>query len=157
MLNPASRGAILGLTLAHKKSDIDRSVFEGITYESRLIIETFKKAGIPIQSFVVAGGGAKSPFWLQLKADIIGKPMKVPETTEASAMGAAMLAAVGSGVYKNLEEAVDNFCRIDFVYEPNFQNKKIYDRIFPLYCDLYDAVIKINCKLSALDFQKESN
>ena len=153
MLNPASRGAILGLTLAHKKSDIDRSIFEGITYETRLIIETFEKTGIPIDSFVVTGGGAKSPFWLQLKADIIGKPMKVPETTEASAMGAAMLAAVGSGVYKNLEDAVEHFCRIGSVYEPDLQIKKLYDRIFPLYRDLYDAVIDINSRLSALDFQ----
>ena len=157
MLNPASRGAILGLTLAHTKSDINRSIFEGITYEARLIIEAFEKTGIPIHSFVVTGGGAKSPFWLQLKANIIGKTMKVPKTTEASAMGAAMFAAVGSGVYNNLEEAVDYFCRIDSVYEPDLQIKKQYDRIFPLYRDLYDAVIDINSRLSALDFQEAGN
>jgi len=153
LLNPASRGAILGLTLAHEKSDLDRAVFEGITFEARLIVETFQQAGIPIEKFIVTGGGAKSPFWLQLKADIIGKPMGVPETTEASAMGAAMLAAVGSGYYSGFEEAVSRFCRTKAVFEPVADNEEKYNRIFPIYRDLYDAVIDINTRLSGLDFE----
>jgi len=154
MLNPSSRGAILGLTLAHKKSDLDRAIFEGICFEARLIIETFEKAEIPIDAFVVTGGGAKSPFWLQLKADIIGKPMKVPETTEASAMGAAMLAAVGSGFFINFEDAVKNFCRIKAEYFPEQSAKGRYDHIFNIYQDLYQSVIDINTRLSRVDFEK---
>lgn len=153
MLNPASRGAILGLTLAHKKSDLDRAIFEGITFEARMIIETFEEAKIPIDAFVVTGGGAKSPFWLQLKADIIGKPMKVPETTEASAMGAAIFASVGSGFFSSLEDAVDHFCRIKAVYDPNPTTQKRYDRIFPIFQDIYQAVIDINSRLSKMNYE----
>jgi xylulokinase len=151
MLNHESRGAILGLTLAHTKADLDRSIFEGITFESRLIIETFENEGIPIETIMVTGGGAKSSFWLQLKADIFGKPMNVPETTETSAMGAAMFAAVGSGFYSNFDEVVRNFCRIDAVFEPHIESKAQYDHIFPLYKDLYNAVISINTRLFRLD------
>lgn len=152
MLNPSSRGAILGLTLSHKKSDLDRAIFEGITYEARLIVESFEESGIPIEAFMVTGGGAKSPFWMQLKADIIGKPMKIPQTSEASAMGAAMLAAIGSGRFANLKEAADHFCRTIKTYYPDPKNTKKYDQIFPLYRNLYNSVVEINTHLSAIDF-----
>ncbi|MCJ7518987.1 MAG: FGGY family carbohydrate kinase [Anaerolineaceae bacterium] len=152
MLNPSSRGAILGLTLSHDKSDLDRAIFEGITFEARLIVESFEESNIPIDAFMVTGGGAKSAFWMQLKADIIGKPMKIPQTSEASAMGGAMLAAVGSGRFANFEEAAGNFCRTAKTYHPDPNNTKKYDQIFPLYRNLYDAVIDINTQLSAMDF-----
>jgi xylulokinase len=148
-LNPNSRGGIVGLTLAHSKADLNRAIFEGITFEARFIIESLESSGIPIKELVVTGGGAKSPFWLQLKADITGKRIVVPEVTEASLLGAALLAGVGAGVYSSLEDAVDRACRTVSVYEPRSEVTPIYDQIFPIYKDLYDALIDISRRLAA--------
>jgi xylulokinase len=106
-LDPNSRGAVLGLTLSHTKADLSRAVFEGITYEARLIIESLESCGIRIDELVVTGGGAKSSFWLQLKADITGKRVVLPRVKEASLLGAATLAGIGAGIYQNVDEAVN--------------------------------------------------
>jgi xylulokinase len=148
-LNPNSRGGIVGFTLAHSKADLSRAIFEGITFEARFIVESLESSGIPIKELVVTGGGAKSPFWLQLKADITGKRIVVPEVTEASLLGAALLAGVGAGVYASLEDAVDQACRTVSAFEPNSDVSAIYDRIFPIYKDLYGAFIDISGRLAA--------
>jgi xylulokinase len=149
-LNPQSRGAIVGLTLGHTKNDLNRAVFEGITFEARYIIDSLEQSGIPIEELVVTGGGAKSDFWLQLKADITGKRIVVPEVTEASLLGAALLAGVGSGVYRSLEDAVQRTCRTVSTYEPQPDRVVLYDRIYPIYKDLYDALIDVSGRLSTL-------
>ena len=130
-LDPASRGAIFGLTLAHTRDDLSRAVFEGITLETRYLLESFESAGIRIDSLAVTGGGAKSPFWLQLKADVTGKVIRVPRVTEASLLGAAILAGVGAGVYSGVEEAVERVCRVEGEYHPDPAAAKVYDRLFP--------------------------
>ncbi|MGD8752780.1 MAG: FGGY family carbohydrate kinase [Anaerolineales bacterium] len=147
-LSPNSRGAIFGLTLAHEKSDISRAIFEGITFEARYIIESLESCGIPITDLVVTGGGAKSAFWLQLKADITGKRIVVPEVTEASLLGAALLAGAGAGLYSSLEEAVTRACRTVTTYEPQQETVAIYNKLFPIYRDLYDATIDISGRLT---------
>jgi xylulokinase len=147
-LNPNSRGGIVGFTLAHNEADLSRAIFEGITFEARFIIESLESSGIPIKELVVTGGGAKSPFWLQLKADITGKRIVVPEVTEASLLGAALLAGVGAGVFSSLEDAVDRACRTVSAFEPRPERTATYDRLFPIYKDLYDAFIDISGRLA---------
>ena len=147
-LNPGSRGAIFGFTLGHTKADLSRAIFEGITYEARLIIESLESCGICIEELVVTGGGAKSRFWLQLKADITGKQIVVSRVTEASLLGAAILAGVGAGVYHDLEDAVGRTFGAINVFNPDPAAKAIYDQRFPIYRDLYDAVIGISSRLA---------
>jgi xylulokinase len=147
-LNPASRGGVFGLTLGHTKSDISRAIFEGITYEARFIIESLESSGIEIKELVVTGGGAKSEFWLQLKADITGKRILLPKVTEASLLGAAVLAGVGSGIYQNVESAVDRVFEATISYEPNPALVATYDQYFDVYKDLYDSVIDISGRLA---------
>jgi len=146
-LNPDSRGVILGLSLGHTKADLNRAVFEGITYEARFIIESLESSGIRINELAVTGGGAKSPFWLQLKADITGKRVIVPQVTEASPLGAAMLAGVGAGIYRSLEDAVARVCAVKDTFEPDPSVRAAYDQIFAIYRDLYDATISISERL----------
>jgi xylulokinase len=138
------------MTVATTKADIFRSVFEGICYEVRLILDSFENAGIPISELKVSGGGAKSPFWLQLKADITQKVCKVPGTTEASLLGAAMLAATGVGIYKDLEEAVDVVSKDIATYEPNKDLADFYSERFELYKDLYHKLLPVNSNIRAL-------
>jgi xylulokinase len=148
-LDPASRGAIFGLTLAHTRDDLSRAVFEGITLETRYLLESFESAGIRIDSLAVTGGGAKSPFWLQLKADVTGKVIRVPRVTEASLLGAAILAGVGAGVYSGVEEAVERVCRVDGEYHPEPAAAKVYDRLFPLYQEVYAAALETSKRLAS--------
>jgi len=149
-LNPDSRGTILGLTIANSKADIYRAIFEAVCYEVRVILDSYESAGIPINELKVSGGGAKSPFWLQLKADITQKVCKVPGTSEASLLGAAMLAATGVGIYKNLEEAVSVVCKDVATYEPNTSLAKEYDNRYQVYKDLYHGLLPINARIRAL-------
>jgi xylulokinase len=149
-LCPDSRGTILGLTIAHTMGDIYRAIFEATCYETRVILETFEGAGIPIKELKVSGGGAKSPFWLQIKADITQKLVAVPAAIEASCLGAAMLAATGVGHFKNLEETVDVICKDVAIYEPNPAMAEIYDRQFAVYKDLYNALLPLNARIRSL-------
>lgn len=149
-LNPDSRGTILGFSIASTKADIYRAIFESVCYEVRVILESYEKAGIPITELKVSGGGAKSPFWLQLKADITQKVCKVPATSEASLLGAAMLAATGIGIYKNLEEAVAVVCKDVETYEPDRALIKEYDTRYQVYKDLYHALLPINARIRKL-------
>ena len=149
-LCPDSRGTILGLTITHTINDIYRAIFEATCYETRVILESFETAGIPIQELKVSGGGAKSPFWLQLKADITQKIVRVPAVTEASLMGAAMLAATGVGHFANIDEAVDSVCRDIATYEPNQKFAEIYNRQFYVYKDLYNTLLPLNATIRRL-------
>jgi xylulokinase len=147
-LNAGSRGVLLGLGQHHNKADLSRAVFEGITYEAKIIIESLEESGIPISQLVVTGGGARSPFWLQLKADIFQKRIVVPAVTEASLLGAALLAGVGAGLFPDLETAVDRCCRVRARYEPNARLSPAYERMWAIYRDVYPAVIDLNERLS---------
>jgi len=149
-LNPDSRGSILGFTIANTKADIYRAIFESVCYEVKIILDSYENAGIPIKELKVSGGGAKSPFWLQLKADITQKVCKVPGTSEASLLGAAMLAATGVGIYKNLEEAVDVVCKDVASYEPNTALSGTYESHYQVYKDMYHALLPVTSRLRAL-------
>jgi xylulokinase len=150
-LSPDSRGTIMGLTIANSKADVYRAIFEATCYEVRVILDSFEDAGIPISELKVSGGGAKSPFWLQLRADITQKVCKVPGTSEASLLGAAMLAATGIGIYKNLEEAVEVVCRDVASYEPNPQLVEEYQRRYEVYRHLYHLLLPINARVRSLN------
>ncbi|MBS7610972.1 hypothetical protein KEJ27_01975 [Candidatus Bathyarchaeota archaeon] len=135
-----ARGLIIGLTVAHGKPELIRAIVEGITYELRLNIETLEKLGVEIEEIRTVGGGARSKFWLQLKADITGKRVVLPDITEASSAGAAMLAGLGAGLYKDVDDAISKFYREFKVYQPNLNVKKTYDRFYRVYVKLYPAV-----------------
>ena len=149
-LEPASRGTILGLTVSRSKADIFRAIFEGMNYEVRLILESLEQAGIAISELKVSGGGAKSPFWLQLKADITQKKVTVPAVTEASLFGAGILAATGVGLYSSLEDAVDRTARDVAEYHPNQDLAATYDRHYQVYKELYTGLLPINRRIQSL-------
>jgi xylulokinase len=146
-LNADSRGAILGLNLSHTKADLSRAVFEGIAYEARIIIESMESSGLRIDELVATGGGAKSRFLLQLKADVTGKQVVLPRVAEASLLGAAMLAGVGAGVYADVAEAISRVSRIEAVFEPVAATKRLYDERFTLYRELYQTVVNLSARL----------
>ncbi len=147
----ASRGAILGLTLNTTREQIVSAVLSGVTYEMKLNLELLRSAGVEIGRLRAIGGGAKSRIWVQRKADIMGIPVAVLETTEAASLGAAMLAGKAAGIVKDLGEMAREVVRIKSVCEPDAKRHATYEKIFAVYRSLYPALRSINHALAVLD------
>jgi xylulokinase len=115
---PGSAGAVFGLTLATTGTDLVRAALEGIAIDLALAIDALRAGGSPLRACTVAGGGARSPWWMQLKADLLGIPVEVSEQAEPGTLGAALLAGAGSGAYGSLREAATR-ARIARRFEPD--------------------------------------
>ena len=135
----ASRGAILGLTLAHTKADLARAILEGLTYELRLNLEVLKSGGVVIDQLRAIGGGARSDLWLQIKADITGIPVARPRITEAASWGAALLAGAAAGIFPSAAQAAAGLLSIERVYTPDPQRAARYSELYGLYREVYPA------------------
>lgn len=138
--DPKSKGIIIGITLATKKEDIAKSIIDGVTYEAKRNVENFESSGIKINELRAIGGACNDKKWLQLKADIIGKPITIPSVTEASSLGAAILAGIGIGIYKSFQEAIDNCIEINEEYLPNEKNYKLYEEKYRLYTQIHPLI-----------------
>ena len=149
---PQARGVLLGLTLATNKNDINRAILEGICLEIRSMIEAAHQLGIQIDELRTWGGGAKSPLWNQISADIYGVPMVKTTIREAGLAGAAICAGVGIGLYRDVAEGAENFVRIEERYEPNPKLRSRYDEMYDLYQTIYKTLIDSRAfeRLSAL-------
>ncbi len=142
-----SKGAFVGLTLSTTLEEIFKGILDGLTYELKLNIETMRSAGIALEEVRAVGGGAKSPLWLQTKADILNMPIVTLKCKEAGCLGAAILAAVGSGVYPDIESAVNSMVRVEQTYMPNAQSAARYAEKYSVYKKLYPALKSIQAQL----------
>jgi xylulokinase len=147
LFDVGSKGALVGLTFATSKTDIAKAILDGLTLELRLNLDVLKQGGIMIKELRAIGGGAKSEAWLQLKADITGIPVSTPQVTEAAGMGAAILAGVAAGIFRDPATAIDEHLQITKTYQPNPKIKALYDERYELYKNLYPALRDINHKL----------
>jgi xylulokinase len=138
--NGAARGVFFGLTLAHTRAHMMRAVLEGSAYALRDILEAMTASGLEPRRLTIVGGGAKGPLWRQIKSDVTGLPVRVPASVETTAAGAAMLAAVGAGIYPSCAEAADRF--VSFLpdeHVPDPDAGAVYDEAHTLYRDVYEA------------------
>jgi xylulokinase len=142
-----SKGAILGLTFGTTRATIAKAILEGLTFELRTNLDLLRDAGIEIAALHAVGGGARSPLWVQLKADICQVPLYVPDVTEAACLGAALLAGVASGVYPDLQSAVTQTVRLDRRVEPQADRVSAYDARYQLYRQVYPTVIDLQRRL----------
>lgn len=138
-MDAGSRAAILGLDLTTDRFTLYRGVLEGVTMEMKQNLERLKEFGAVPRRIIAAGGGAKSPPWLQMKADIFDCPIETLRGSEAGAAGTAMMAAVACGLLPDLREAVNRFVHRNEVYVQG-KNSEAYQRIFKRYRRVYDAV-----------------
>ena len=139
--NGAARGVFYGLTLAHTRDHMTRAILEGSAFALRDILTAMRDAGLDVQRLTIVGGGAKGPLWRQIKADVTGLPVRVPTSVETTATGAAILAAVASGMHASVGEAVAAFVsyRPD-VHEPDPATSADYDEAYERYRRVYDAL-----------------
>jgi xylulokinase len=143
-LDPLSSGAILGLSLATRREDVSRSVLDSLNYELRLNIETLEELGIPIEEIRAVGGGAKSTRWLQMKADVFGKPVTSLALSEAPCLGAALLAGAAIGTYESVDEGVSTAVRVGDTYEPDMKAHTRYTEKFEVYRKIYPVLRRID-------------
>ena len=143
----ASRGAILGLTFSTSRTDLAKAILEGLTYELRLNLDLLRDGGVAIDVLRAIGGGAKSPLWLQLKADITGIPVITPRITEAAAFGAALLAGVGVGLWPTAADGASRFLELTDTFEPDAPRHTAYSRLYEEYREVYPAVAPISHRL----------
>lgn len=135
-----AKGVFYGLDYSKSKAHITRAVMEGVAYSLRHNIEAAASAGAAVGTMRAMGGAANSTFWTQLKADITGKPIEVPASDTATTLGAAILAGVGVGVYRDFAQAVSQTVKVRRRHEPNDVNKPEYDRGYDTYLELYSAL-----------------
>lgn len=139
----AARGTFMGFTLAHTRAHFARALLEGSCYAVRDILDRFTAMDVPPRELRVMGGGARSPLWNQIKADVTGLPVKVPHTTETTALGAALLALVGIGECATLQEASARTVRLVEQYEPNPQTQARYHDAYALYRETYFTLLPV--------------
>jgi xylulokinase len=147
----ASRGAILGLTLNTTRAEIVSAVLSGVTYEMKLNLEMLQSAGVGIARLRAIGGGAKSAVWTQRKADIMGVPVAVLETTEAASLGVALLAGQAAGLVADLKAALAGAVRFAYVCDPDPGRAREYAERYEVYRDVYSSLRDVNHRLAALD------
>jgi xylulokinase len=128
------KGAILGLDLSTKREDILRALLEGVAFEIKLNLDILKKSGYEVKELRVIGGGARSQKLIQLKADVIGMPITIPDVTEAGCMGVAMLAKAAH-TRQDVSYIAKNW--VNLVSEIIPQNQDFYNKKFSLYKNLY--------------------
>jgi xylulokinase len=138
----AASGAFWGLRQEHDAFDMAAAVMEGVSFVLRKNCDHMAKAGLTPTAIIATGGGAKSPIWCQLQADITGLPVRIPGEKEAACLGAALIAAVSDGRFAGFDEAVDATVTFSHRYEPN--PTPHLERKFRRFNALYTATLSLN-------------
>jgi xylulokinase len=141
--NALARGTFMGFTLAHRREHFMRAILEASAYALRDITDQMLRMGLPLQEIRIVGGGARSPLWRQIKADVTGLPVSLTETVETTALGAAILALAGSGLYGSLAEAVALCTRVVETREPDPKARAIYEEYYQLYRAAYFSLLPV--------------
>ena len=135
-----AKGVFFGLTGRHGRGHLVRAVLEGITYAMNDSLEIVRELGLQIDEIRATGGGAKSPFWLQLQADIYGAPVVTVDASEGPAYGAALMAAVGVDLFSDLVTAAETLVRVTSAVEPDEKHKAIYRDFYQVFKGLYPSL-----------------
>lgn len=141
--NEAARGTFSGFTLAHTRGHFVRALLEGSAYAVRDITSQMQQAGMELSELRVMGGGAKSRLWNQIKADVTGLPVSVPDVLETTALGAAFLSFVGIGMYASLSEASENMVHVRERIDPQSEAQTVYTEAYERYRQTYFALLPV--------------
>ncbi len=138
--NPNARGTFTGITMDTTREDMTQAVLEGVAFALRDSLEVAKSLGIPITRTKICGGGAKSPLWCKMIANILNLKVDKIESEEGPALGAAMLAAVGCGVYGSVEEIAEKMVKVVDTIEPDPAIAAKYDEKYAQFRQIYPAL-----------------
>jgi len=138
--NANARSAFIGMSFAHGRPEMTRAIMEGVALEVRDMMDGWFKAGIDITKLRLGGGASKSSLWNQIQADVYGLPVETLKTSEATALGAAILAGLGAGVYSSIQDAVSDMVEVKEHYEPNLQNMQVYEDMYQAFVQAYEGL-----------------
>ena len=139
-LDPNARAAFVGLTANQTTAHLARAVMEGVAFSLRDCLEIFRGLGAPIDTIRLGGGGAKSPLWRQIQADVYRRTVERTTVDEGAAFGAALLAGVGAGAWRSVDDACTQAIKIADRVEPDPDSADILDQNFETYLNLYPAL-----------------
>lgn len=141
--NPNAKGVYYGLDFAKTKEHFIHAAMEGVAFSLKHNLDVAEEAGAQVEVLKAMGGSANSLLWTQIKSDVTGKPIVVPSSDTATTLGAAILAGVGVGIYKDFEEAVRRTVVNKRYHVPNEDNRRIYDKNYHTYLKVYENLKEI--------------
>lgn len=150
LMDNNARGAFIGLTAMHTRRDLLRAVMEGIVYGLRQNFDTMRTLGVTADAMLACGGGAKSPFWRQMMADVYHMPVKTVTVSEGPALGAAILAGVAAGIYADVPTACAKLVEEKEPVLPIAENEGEYEKFYNYYLTLYPALKDCYAELATL-------
>ncbi|MEW6228551.1 MAG: FGGY family carbohydrate kinase [Bacillota bacterium] len=137
---PNARGVLFGLTTRHSKRHVMRAIMEGVNFDLRQSLEIIEGSGVTVSEIRATAGGARSPVWCQIKADVYNKPIVALEESEGGVIGSGILAAVGAGLYESIEDAASAIVRRGRTYEPRPAAVRRYNEGYQVFKALHDAL-----------------
>ncbi len=138
--NPEARGTLIGLTFAHDKRHLARAYMEGITLEQKDILNSISKVAGNIDLVRIMGGAAKSELWCQMQADMYRTEVQTLKVSDAAIVGACILAGVGVGIFDDIKQGVAKMVVPDKRYQPKEENMNVYEGLYKIYCNAYEAL-----------------
>ena len=141
--NPDARATFIGMTMDTTRADMTQAVLEGVAFALRDSFEIAKALGIPLERTKICGGGAKSPLWRTIVANVLGIPVDILETEEGPSLGGAMLAAVACGEYASVEEAASKIVHVIDTVEPTVELTEKYEQCYTKFTKIYPALKEI--------------
>jgi xylulokinase len=156
-LDPEARGALVGLTASHGRAHIVRAIMEGVAFSLKDTLTIFAEIGVPARAIRLGGGGARSPIWRQIQADVYGQPVDILAAEEGAAYGAALLAGVGAGVWPSADAACDAVVQVAQRVAPRPADSAKLQDMYGLYRSLYPSLKPIFHGLHAANTEVKTN
>jgi xylulokinase len=135
--DPDCRGVFFGLSAMHGRAHLVRSVLEGVAFSQLECVDVFREMGVPVSDMTLTGGGARSRLWRQMLADLYGCPVNTLAADQGGALGVALLAGVGAGLFSSVGEACGAVVRKGAALQPDEKSGAAYRPYFELYKELY--------------------
>ncbi|MBE6050305.1 MAG: xylulokinase [Clostridium sp.] len=139
-LDPNVKGAFLGVSLINNHDDFIRAILEGVSFSLKNCLDIIEDMNVKIEDIRISGGGAESKIWSQILADIFNYSLTTIKASEGPALGVAILAAVGAGIYKSVEEACEKIMKGGSKVQPNEELKEEYKKVYELYNSSYKRI-----------------
>ena len=148
-LDPEARAALVGLSANHRRAHVVRAIMEGVAFSLRDSFSIFEELQVPVTNIRLGGGGARSPLWRQIQADVYSHNVEIVEAEEGAAYGAALLAGAGAKVWNTVDEACRSAVRVKSVVGPNREAAQIMQRQYATYRRIYPALRHIRDSYSS--------
>jgi len=142
-LDPNARAALIGLTASHNRGHVVRAILEGVAFSLRDSFTLFSRMGVPVTNIRLGGGGARSPLWRQIQADVYGREVEILEAEEGAAYGAAILAGVGAKIWSSVDDACNKVVKVAQRVAPQAAAVETLNNSYAAYRRMYPAITSV--------------